>query len=329
MSFTSASTAPSKRGVETRWRTKDLTTRPRPGCSRTQILRAAPTFPTSIPGQGLGRIRVTTRWSSTAPRSRSKSASTSLRSRRGNFLPGRARSHRQALRNMAGTDVCPAVRRLGAGALFPIVVAVIGDLYSPLERGRFQGLFGGVFALSFIVGPFIGGWITDHISWHWVFYVNVPFGVASLVVLATVLPSAGRRQASIRDLDYLGIVLFTAGVVPFMLGLTNKGNVNSSGQLANWTDPDVGGLIVVGLVILVVFLFVEARTKEPIIPLDLFRERDYAVSMAAVFAFGIAMFAAVLFLPRFCQTVRGVSPTASGYHISPLLVGLMGGSIGT
>jgi len=222
-----------------------------------------------------------------------------------------------------------AIQGLGAGALFPIVIAIIGDLYSPRERGRFQGLFGAVFALSFIVGPFIGGWITDHISWHWVFYVNVPFGVASLVVLATVLPSAKGRQASIRDLDYLGIVLFTAGVVPSMLGLTNKGNVNSSGQLASWTDFEVGGYIVIGLVILVAFLYAETRAKEPIIPLDLFKNRDYAVSMAAVFAFGIAMFAAVIFMPRFYQTVRGVSATASGYYIWPLLVGLMGSSIGT
>src|SRR5437870_1887144 len=234
-----------------------------------------------------------------------------------------------ASQNMNELVAFRAVQGLGAGALFPIVMAIIGDLYSPRERGRFQGLFGAVFALSFIVGPFIGGWITDHISWHWVFYVNVPFGVASLAVLATVLPSAPHRQASIRELDYLGIVLFTAGVVPFMLGLTNKGNVNSSGQLASWTDPDVGGLIVIGLVILMVFLIAESRAKEPIIPLDLFRQRDYAVSMAAVFAFGIAMFAAVIFMPRFYQTVRGISATASGYYIWPLLVGLMGGSIGT
>jgi len=234
-----------------------------------------------------------------------------------------------ASQDMAELVAFRAVQGLGAGALFPIVMAIIGDLYSPRERGRFQGLFGAVFALSFIVGPFIGGWITDNISWHWVFYVNVPFGIASLVVLATVLPSAGHAKASIRDLDYLGIVLFTAGVVPFMLGLTNKGNVNSSGQLASWTDPDVGGLIAIGLVILVVFLIAESRAKEPIIPLDLFMERDYAVSMAAVFAFGIAMFAAVIFMPRFYQTVRGISATASGYYIWPLLVGLMGGSIGT
>ena len=234
-----------------------------------------------------------------------------------------------ASQNMNQLVAFRAIQGLGAGALFPIVIAIIGDLYSPRERGRFQGLFGAVFALSFIVGPFIGGWITDHISWHWVFYVNVPFGVASLVVLATVLPSAKGRQASIRDLDYIGIVLFTAGVVPFMLGLTNKGNVNSSGQLASWTDFDVGGYIVIGLVILAAFLYAETRAKEPIIPLDLFKNRDYAVSMAAVFAFGIAMFAAVIFMPRFYQTVRGISATASGYYIWPLLVGLMGGSIGS
>jgi EmrB/QacA subfamily drug resistance transporter len=234
-----------------------------------------------------------------------------------------------ASQNMTELVLFRAIQGLGAGALFPLVMAIIGDLYSPRERGRFQGLFGAVFALSFIVGPFIGGWITDNISWHWVFYVNVPIGVAALIVLATVLPGAGHPQASIRDLDYLGIVLFTAGVVPFMLGLTNKGEVNSSGQLPNWTDPNVGGLIVLGLVLLAIFVFAESRAKEPIIPMDLFKERDYAVSMAAVFAFGIAMFAAVIYMPRFYQTVRGISATASGYYIWPLLVGLMGGSIGT
>lgn len=231
--------------------------------------------------------------------------------------------------NMNQLVLFRAVQGLGAGALFPIVIATIADLYSPRERGRFQGLFGGIFGLSFIIGPFIGGWITDHISWHWVFYVNVPFGIASLIVLSITLPGLARRTASARDLDYLGIVVFTAGVVPLMLGLSNKGFVNSDGQLPNWTDLNVGGLIVLGAVILVAFVLVEMRSKEPIIPLDLFNSRDYSVSMAAVFVFGVAMFAAVLFMPRFYQTVRGISATASGYYIWPLLVGLMGGSIGS
>jgi EmrB/QacA subfamily drug resistance transporter len=234
-----------------------------------------------------------------------------------------------ASQNMTELVLFRAIQGLGAGALFPIVIATIADLYSPRERGRFQGLFGAVFGLSFIVGPFVGGWITDHISWHWVFYVNVPFGIASLVVLWTTLPGISRRTARARDLDYLGIVVFTAGVVPLMVGLSNKGFVNSAGQLPNWTDLNVGGLIVAGLVILVGFVLVELRAREPIIPLDLFRGRDYSVSMAAVFVFGVAMFAAVLFMPRFYQTVRGISATASGYYIWPLLVGLIGGSVGS
>jgi EmrB/QacA subfamily drug resistance transporter len=234
-----------------------------------------------------------------------------------------------ASQNMNQLIAFRTIQGLGAGALFPLSIALIGDMYTARERGRFQGLFGGVFAISFIVGPLIGGWITDHVSWHWVFYVNVPIGIAALAVIATVLPSAGRRQASIGDLDYLGIAIFAAGVVPFMIGLTNKGEPNASGQLPNWTDPNVGGLMALGLVILVVFLFAESRAKEPIIPLDLFRDRDYAVSMAAVFSFGIGMFVAVIYMPRFYQTVRGISATESGYFIWPILVGLLGGSIGT
>ena len=231
--------------------------------------------------------------------------------------------------NMSELVAFRAVQGLGAGAIFPLVMAIIGDIFTPRERGRYQGLFGAVFGLSFIVGPFIGGWITDNISWHWVFYVNVPVGVAAVAVLIAVLPAPPSRQASLRDLDYLGIALFTAGVVPLMLGLTNKGELNSSGQLYAWTDPNVGGLMLLGLAVLVVFALVESRAKEPIIPLDLFRARDYSVSMAAVFLFGVAMFTAVIFMPRFYQTVRGISATASGYYIWPILVGLMGGSIGS
>jgi EmrB/QacA subfamily drug resistance transporter len=231
--------------------------------------------------------------------------------------------------NMTMLVAFRAIQGLGAGAIFPVSLAIIGDLFTARERGRYQGLFGAVFGLSFIVGPLIGGWITDNASWHWVFYVNVPVGIAALIVLAVALPNPGRPRASVRDLDYLGIVLFSAGVVPLLLGLTNKGTADANGELYPWTDPRVGGLILLGAVVLALFVLAETRAKEPIVPLRLFRGRDYSLSMAAVFLLGVAMFTAVIFMPRFYQTVRGISATESGYFIWPLLVGLMGGSIGS
>jgi EmrB/QacA subfamily drug resistance transporter len=231
--------------------------------------------------------------------------------------------------NMTELIAFRTVQGLGAGAIFPIALAVIGDLFSARERGRYQGLFGAVFGLSFIIGPFVGGWLTDHVSWRWVFYVNLPVGIAALAVIATVLPSLGRRQSSLLDLDYPGIALFCLGVVPLLIGLTNKGQTNSSGALYDWTDLSVGGLILAGLAVLAVFVFVESRAREPIVPLDLFRSRDYAASQAAVFLFSAGMFTAVIFLPRYYQVVRGDTATQSGYEIWPLLVGLIGGSIGS
>ncbi|HEY4866910.1 MAG TPA: MDR family MFS transporter [Candidatus Dormibacteraeota bacterium] len=231
--------------------------------------------------------------------------------------------------NMAELIAFRALQGLGAGAIFPIALAVIGDLFSARERGRYQGLFGAVFGLSFIVGPFVGGWLTDNASWRWVFYVNLPIGIAALAVIATVLPYSRGRRASVLDLDFLGIALFSLGVVPLLLGLTNKGQTDSRGVLYDWTDPRVGGLMLLGLVILAVFAVVEARTKEPIVPLDLFRNRDYAASQVAVFLFAAGMFTAVIFLPRYYQAVKGDTATQSGYEVWPLLVGLIGGSIGS
>ena len=223
-----------------------------------------------------------------------------------------------------------AVQGLGAGALFPIALAVIGDIFTPRERGRYQGVFGAVFGLSFLVGPFVGGWITDNISWHWVFYVNIPIGLAALAVIATVLPNFHPPvRISARDLDYLGIGVFTISIISILLGLTNKGLSNSAGQLASWTDPQVGGLLVFGLVVLVVFLFIETKAKQPIIPLDLFKDRTYSATNIGVFMVSFGMFASIIFLPRFYQAVRGLSATDSGYMIWPLLLGLISSSIGS
>jgi EmrB/QacA subfamily drug resistance transporter len=220
-----------------------------------------------------------------------------------------------------------ALQGLGAGALFPVSLAIIGDLFTPRERGRYQGLFGAVFGLSFIIGPFLGGFLTDHASWRWVFYVNLPVGIVALAVIALVMPNLGRRPTRVRDLDFLGIVVFGAGVVPLLIGLTQKGQTDAGGHYYNWLSFQVGGLIAIGLIVLAIFAAVESHAREPIVPLDLFRGRNYSVTMAAVLLLGFGMFTAVIYLPRFYQVVKGISATQSGYEIWPLLVGMMGGSI--
>jgi EmrB/QacA subfamily drug resistance transporter len=232
--------------------------------------------------------------------------------------------------NMTELILFRGLQGLGAGALFPISLAVIGDMFTARERGRYQGLFGAVFGLSFLLGPFIGGWITDNVSWHWVFYVNLPLGLITLVVISMVLPNFHPDTGiTARDLDYLGITLFTAGVVPLLIGLTNKGLTNSQGKLNSWTDPTVGGLIVLSIILLIGFILVELRAKQPIIPLDLFRNRNYSATNVATFMVAFGMFASIVFLPRYYQAVRGISATKSGYMLWPLLVGLIGSSIST
>jgi EmrB/QacA subfamily drug resistance transporter len=207
------------------------------------------------------------------------------------------------------------IQGLGAGALFPIAIAVIGDIFAPSERGKYQGLFGAVFGLSVLIGPAIGGLITDTVGWPWVFFVNLPVGAVAALMVWRYLPAyhlGGDRP----KIDYLGAVLFTAALVPILIGLTNK-------STADWTDPSVGGLIVLGTVILVAFLFVETRAAEPIVPLRLFRLRSFSVSVAATFLAAFGFFAAVVFLPRWFQVVNGSSATESGYQLLPLLGGLI------
>ena len=211
------------------------------------------------------------------------------------------------------------IQGIGAGSLFPISLAVIGDLFTPAERGKYQGLFGAVFGLSALVGPALGGFITDNISWHWIFYINLPIGLISLAVVARVLPSIRRPHGGL-NLDWLGSLAFVAGMIPLLVGLTNK-------QSAEWTDPQVGGLVALGLALLAVFLFIESRVKEPIVPLDLWRDRTYAGSLIATFFASFGFFAAVIFLPRYYQVVLGESATVSGYALMPLLIGVITSSI--
>jgi EmrB/QacA subfamily drug resistance transporter len=211
------------------------------------------------------------------------------------------------------------IQGLGAGALFPISLAVIGDLFTPAERGKYQGLFGAVFGISFIVGPALGGFLTDQVSWHWVFYVNIPVGLVSLYVIWHLLPNIRRKDAN-RRLDILGGIVFTISIALLLIGLTNK-------STADWTDFSVGGLILISLVGLVIFLFIEAREPEAIVPLDLWRNRTYASSVLSTFFVSFGFFGAIIFLPRWFQVVRGDSATVSGYELFPLLIGLIGSSI--
>jgi EmrB/QacA subfamily drug resistance transporter len=211
------------------------------------------------------------------------------------------------------------IQGLGAGAIFPISLAVIGDLFSPRERGKYQGLFGGVFGLSMIIGPALGGFLTDTISWHWIFIVNLPIGMVALVVLWRLLPHTSHPERR-HSVDYLGAFVFTAAVVPIMLGLTNK-------QSSDWSDPLVGGLIALGVILTGVFIWIESRAPEPIIPLGLFRNRTVTVSIVATTLMSFGFFGAIIFIPRWFQFVQGSSATLSGYQMMPMFVGVIGSSI--
>jgi EmrB/QacA subfamily drug resistance transporter len=204
---------------------------------------------------------------------------------------------------------------LGAGALFPVALSIIGDIFPPSERGKYQGFFGAMFGIAFLIGPAIGGLITDTVGWHWVFFVNIPLGLVVLFVIWRTLPNIHDPNDR-PTIDYLGAAFLVATLVPILLGFTNK-------QFGEWTDPDVGGLILIGFAMLAMFLLVETRAKDPIVPLRLFRVPAFRASVVAMFLGAVGFFAAVVFLPRWFQIVLGSSATESGYQILPLVGGLI------
>jgi EmrB/QacA subfamily drug resistance transporter len=211
------------------------------------------------------------------------------------------------------------VQGLGAGALFPISLAVIGDLFTPAERGKYQGLFGAVFGIAFLVGPFLGGVLTDSLSWHYIFFVNVPIGLISLYLIARLLPTH-RKEGARFNLDIPGVITFTGAIVPVLIALTLAEN-------GNWGDPAVVGSFAIGFIFLAAFLFAESRAEEPMIPLDLFRNRTFAVSAVATFLAIFGFSTLIIFLPLWFQIVQGASTTASGYMLVPFLFGLIASSI--
>src|SRR6186713_359756 len=241
------------------------------------------------------------------------------------FLVGSALSGLS--QNMAMLILFRGIQGIGAGALFPVALAIIGDLFTPQERGKYQGLFGAVFGIAFVVVPLLGGFLTENFGWHWIFYVNIPIGIVALIVIQRLLPTVKTASAT-RNFDIIGGAIFTVAMVFLLVGLTNKGLTNAAThQLNDWTEPTVGGFILVGIIGTLLFIFAESRAKEPIIPLDLWKSRTYSASMVSTFFAAFAFFGAIVFLPRWFQVVENFSPTNSGLAGLPLMVGLIGSSI--
>jgi EmrB/QacA subfamily drug resistance transporter len=229
--------------------------------------------------------------------------------------------------NMGMLILFRGIQGIGAGSLFPVALAVIGDLFTPKERGKYQGLFGAVFGIAFVAGPLIGGWLTENLSWHWIFYVNIPIGIVALVVIQRLLPTVKTPSAT-RNFDVLGGVIFTISMVFLLVGLTTKGLTNATTHTLNdWTEPTVGGFILIGVIGTLLFIWAEGRAKEPIVPLDLWKGRTYSATMVTVFFAAFAFFGAIVFLPRWFQVVEGFSPTNSGLALLPLMLGLIGSSV--
>jgi EmrB/QacA subfamily drug resistance transporter len=212
---------------------------------------------------------------------------------------------------------------LGAGALLPLSIALVIDLFPPERSGRVQGALGGVMALSYIAGPFLGGLFTDHATWRWAFYVNVPIGVVLIAIIWTRLSHRARDGAGARP-DYLGIAVFTAAISALLVGLTEKGLDGHT-----WTSGLVIGPIAAALVLLALFVAVERRARQPIVPLRLFVNRTYTLVNVASFFTAFCLFAGVVFLPRYFQEAHGLSATSSGLHIYPLMLAMVVGSMVT
>ncbi|MFB7997967.1 MDR family MFS transporter [Streptomyces sp. NPDC056002] len=208
-----------------------------------------------------------------------------------------------------------ALQGVGGGGLMVLSMAIVGDIVPPRDRGRYQGLFGAVFGATSVLGPLLGGLFTEHLSWRWVFYVNLPIGVVALAVIATTLHIPVRSAK--HTIDYLGTFLI-ASVATCLVLVASLG-----GTTWDWDSAQIIGLVVLGVVLAVVFVQVERRAAEPVLPLKLFRIRTFTLSAVISFVVGFAMFGAMTYLPTFLQVVQGVSPTMSGVHMLPMVIGLL------
>jgi EmrB/QacA subfamily drug resistance transporter len=222
--------------------------------------------------------------------------------------------------NMTELIAFRGLQGIGAGGLFPLALAVIGNIVPPRDRGRYQGLIGAVFAAASIIGPLVGGFIVDHMSWRWIFYVNLPIGGVALVVISVTMPwrREGRTKHSI---DWLGAALLAGTTTALLLGLV------WGGQQYPWTSPQVIGALAGSALMLVAFALVERRAPETIIPFDVIRQRTVAASLVCMALVGMAMFGTISYVPLFVQGVIGTSATSSGVVLTPLMLGAVAASM--
>ena len=230
----------------------------------------------------------------------------------GSALCGLAQSMTQLI-------VFRAIQGLGGGGLMVTTQAVVGDVVPARDRGRYQGIFGAVFGLSSIAGPLIGGYFTTHISWRWIFYINIPLGILAIVVIAATLPGASKRVT--HAIDYVGAGLLAVALSGIII-VTDLGGLTYS-----WSSPLILSLIAVTIVAIIGFLLAERRAAEPVLPLRLFYNRTFVVSIVVGLIVGFALFGSVTYLPLFLQVVKGDSPTASGLRMIPMMAGMLVSSI--
>jgi EmrB/QacA subfamily drug resistance transporter len=212
-----------------------------------------------------------------------------------------------------------ALQGIGAGGLMALVFAIIADVIPPRQRGRYQGYFGAVFGISSVVGPLLGGLLTDNFSWRWIFYINIPIGIIALIAIATRLHLP--KFKSQHKIDYLGAALLSVAVVSLLLVTV------WAGVTYPWGSTQIIGLGITSVVFTALFVWCEKFAAEPLIPLRLFKNDIFVVSTIISLLSGVAMFASILYIPQYQQIVRGNTPTESGLLMLPLVVGILGASL--